>query len=297
VSETFPPFDRTAPIAVIGMGVMGAKVAWATARTGIPVGAFDVSDSVLSAAMTRVREWSSAAELAVVERNLGVTPRLEEALAGAQLAFENVPEDLDLKRRVLAEVEQKLDPEAYLGTNTSSLLCSEMAAALTRPERFFALNWSDPRFMRLTELMGNPATAPETIAFARAWARAIGMIPLLTRREQMGYSFNRLWRVIKKEVLRQIAEGYTTPHDIDRAWMLAFGTDFGPCGLMDQVGMHSIRKIELAYFHASGDPTDRPPEFLDRMITENELGESTGKGFYSYPDPEYRHADFLDSPS
>jgi 3-hydroxybutyryl-CoA dehydrogenase len=293
-ASEFRAFDPVLPVAVIGMGVMGAKVAWATARAGIPVHACDVDPAVLTRAMERAREWSSPAELPVVERNLRATPRLEDALAGVQLAFENVPEDLELKRRVLTDIERRLDAAAYLGTNTSSLLCSEIAAPLTRPERFFALNWSDPRFMRLTELMGGPATSPATIGFAQAWARHLGMIPLLVRKEQMGYSFNRLWRVIKKEVLRQIAEGYTTPHDIDRAWMLAFGTDFGPCGLMDQVGMNSIRKIELAYFKASGDPTDPPPAFLDDMIAKNQLGESTGAGFYTYPDPEYRRRGFLE---
>lgn len=148
------------------------------------------------------------------------------------------------------------------------------------------MNWSDPRTSRLVELMGSPKTDPGTIAFALAWARRIGMIPIRVRHEQMGYSFNRIWRVIKKEVLRQIAAGVATPEDIDRAWMLAFGMSYGPCGLMDSVSLRSIRNVELAYFADTGDPTDRPPAFLDRMIAE-------GRGFYRHPDPEYRDPDWL----
>jgi 3-hydroxybutyryl-CoA dehydrogenase len=239
-------------------------------------------------------DYCSPQERPIVERNLRAEGRLADALDGVQLAFENVPEDLELKRRVLAEVDAALAAGAYLGTNTSSLLCSDLAAATGRPDRFFALNFTDPRFMRLVELMGNPATAPETIRFATAWSRAIGMIPILVRKEQMGYSFNRLWRVIKKEVLRQIAEGYTTAHDIDRAWMLAFGTDFGPCGLMDEVSLDSIRKVEEAYYRASGDPSDQPPQFVSDMIAAGERGVATGRGFYRYPDPEYRRAGFLE---
>ena len=293
-SSTSPAFDPASPIAIIGMGVMGTKVAWATARAGIPVQAFDVDQDMLQRSIARTREWSTPAEWRVVERNLRPARELDQAVAGVQLAFENIPEDLPLKRRVLGDLERRLHPEAYLGTNTSSLRCSDLAVELTRPERFFALNFSDPRFMRLVELMGGPATSPGTIDFALAWARAIGMIPILVRKEQMGYSFNRLWRVIKKEVLRQVAEGYTTPHDIDRAWMLAFGTDFGPCGLMDEIGMGSIRKIEEAYYLDSGDPTDRPPQFLSDMIEANEMGASTGKGFYQHPNPEYRRPGFLE---
>ncbi len=287
-------FDPAAPIAIVGMGVMGTKVAWATARAGIPVRAYDVDAAMLAGSVARAREWGSPEDRARVERNLEPRSGLSDALAGVQLAFENVPEDLELKRRVLAQVESLLSPRAWLGTNTSSLLCSDLALALTRPERFFALNFSDPRFMRLAELMGGPDTAPATIEFAQDWARAIGMIPIVVRKEQMGYSFNRLWRVIKKEVLRQIAEGYTTPHDIDRAWMLAFGTPFGPCGLMDEIGMNTVRKIEAAYHQASGDPADQPPRFLSEMIARNQLGVASGQGFYRYPDPEYRQPGFVE---
>lgn len=292
--STVRRFDPAVPIAIVGMGVMGTKVAWAAARAGIPVQAYDVDAEMLADSVGRAREWGTPEERAMVERNLEPRSELSDAVAGVQLAFENVPEELELKRRVLAQVESRLAPGAYLGTNTSSLLCSDLALALTRPEQFFALNFSDPRFMRLTELMGGPDTAPATIEFAQAWARALGMIPIVVRKEQMGYSFNRLWRVIKQEVLRQIAEGYTTPHDIDRAWMLAFGTPFGPCGLMDEIGMNSVWKIEAAYHQASGDPTDQPPPFLSEMIARNELGVSTGQGFYRYPDPEYRQPGFVE---
>ena len=287
-------FDPARPIAIIGMGVMGTKVAWATARAGIPVHAFDVDRDGLERSVARTREWSTPAEWPVVERNLRPVSDLDQAVAGVQLAFENIPEDLPLKRGVLTDLERRLDPQAYLGTNTSSLRCSDLAVGLARPERFFALNFSDPRFMRLVELMGGPASSPATLDFALAWARAIGMIPILVRKEQMGYSFNRLWRVIKKEVLRQVSEGYTTPHDIDRAWMLAFGTDFGPCGLMDEIGMGSVRKIEQAYYQDSGDPTDQPPQFLNDMIAANQMGASTGQGFYRHPNPEYRRPGFLE---
>ena len=293
-SATSPAFDPAKPIAIVGMGVMGTKVAWATARAGIPVQAFDVDQDGLQRAIVRTREWSTPAEWPIVERNLRPASDLDQAVAGVQLAFENIPEDLPLKRRVLGDLESRLDPQAFLGTNTSSLRCSDLAVELERPDRFFALNFSDPRFMRLVELMGGPATNQSTLDFALAWARAIGMIPILVRKEQMGYSFNRLWRVIKKEVLRQVAEGYTTPHDIDRAWMLAFGTDFGPCGLMDEIGMGSIRKIEEAYYQDTGDPTDKPPQFLSDMIAANEMGAAAGKGFYHHPNPEYRRAGFLE---
>ncbi len=284
--RTFRPFDPTRPVAVIGAGVMGAKVAWASARAGVPTRLYDVSAPALQAAVERILGWSEGAERERLAANLAGTERLDDALAGAQLAFENVPEDLALKRSVLADLDARLGADAYLGSNASALPCSPLAVATQRPDRFFNMNWSDPRTSRLVELMGSPKTDPGTIAFALGWARRIGMIPILVRQEQMGYSFNRIWRVIKKEVLRQIEAGVATPEDIDRAWMLAFGMGYGPCGLMDRVSLPSIRKVELAYFADTGDPSDRPPAFLDRMIAE-------GRGFYHNPDPEYRDPDWL----
>ena len=156
------------------------------------------------------------------------------------------------------------------------------------------MNFTDPRTSRLCELMTNDATTAATVQFATDWARFIGMVPIRVRKEQLGYSFNRLWRVIKKEVLRQIDQGYTTPEDVDRAWMLTFDTAIGPCGIMDEVGLHTVLAIEEVYFGDTGDESDRPPDDLIARVQRRELGVEAGKGFYEYPHPRFRAPDFLD---
>lgn len=289
----FSKFDPTRPIAVIGCGVMGAKVAWACARIGIKTCAFDTSGPVLEAALGAIHGWSEGDERRLLTESLSFTTDLGRALDGAQLAFENVPEDLALKQKVHADIGRRLGIGAYMGSNTSSLLCTPLADASGRPESFFNMNFTDPRSQGLVEIMGGSKTAPETIAFALDWAKAIDMIPILTRTEQMGYSFNRLWRAIKKEVLQQWGRGAGTPEDIDRAWMLTFGMPYGPFGLMDQVGLATILKIEERYFEASGDEADRPPGALYDKVARGELGVATGKGFYSYPEPAYERPGWL----
>ena len=289
----FSKFDPTRPIAVIGCGVMGAKVAWACARIGIKTCAFDTSGPVLEAALGAIHGWSEGDERRLLTESLSFTTDLGRALDGAQLAFENVPEVLELKQKVHADIGRRLNADAYMGSNTSSLLCTPLADASGRPESFFNMNFTDPRSQGLVEIMGGSKTAPETIAFALDWAKAIDMIPILTRTEQMGYSFNRLWRAIKKEVLQQWGRGAGTPEDIDRAWMLTFGMSYGPFGLMDQVGLATILKIEERYFEASGDEADRPPGALYDKVARGELGVATGKGFYSYPEPAYKRPGWL----
>jgi 3-hydroxybutyryl-CoA dehydrogenase len=181
-----------------------------------------------------------------------------------------------------------------MGSNASSLTCTPLAAASGRPALFFNMNFSDPRTDRLVEIMLSSASDPRAAAFAAAWARTIRMVPLTCGKEQMGYSFNRLWRAIKKEVLRQIEEGYATPEQIDRAWMLIFGMPIGPCGIMDQISLSSVAKVEHQYALASGDPADEAPPFLHRMIAEGRNGERAGRGFYDYPDPAFRRRGWLE---
>ncbi|MEM8987194.1 MAG: 3-hydroxyacyl-CoA dehydrogenase NAD-binding domain-containing protein [Pseudomonadota bacterium] len=287
-------FDKSAPIANVGMGVMGAKVAWACARTGITTRVFDTDVAKAHAAKETALTWSTDKEKDFIAENLHICGTLESALEGVQLAFENVPERLELKTDVLAEIGRILAPGAYMGTNASALTCSPLAAASGRPDLFFNLNFADPRTSRLVELMTCEATLEETVIFAKNWARAIGMIPIWSRKEQLGYSFNRLWRVIKAEVLRQIDQGVTTPHDIDRAWMMAFGTTFGPCALMDKVGLHSVLAVEKIYIDASGDVEGQPPQTLLDYVERGDLGEVSGKGFYDYPSPAYERDNFME---
>lgn len=284
-------FDR--PLAIVGVGSIGSKVAWACARVGLRTRLYDIDPARAEMARREAVAIGSLAEQSVVAEHLSVAGTLEAAIEDAQLAFENIPERLDLKCRVHAQISALLDPEAYQGSNTSALLCSPLAVASGRPARFFNMNFSDPRESPLVELMGSDFTAPETIEFARAWAGAMGLVVLHVRREQMGYSFNRMWRVIKREVLRQIGAGVATAHDIDRGWMLSFGSDMGPCGMMDEVGLSTVLAIEEAYHAATAQSEDKPPAFLCKMVKEGALGVSSGCGFYNYPDPAFRHPDFL----
>src|SRR6185436_15761378 len=143
------------------------------------------------------------------------------------------------------------------------------------------------------ELMPHPGTAPATMDAAEQFIRALGLVPIRDRKEILGYGSNRIWRAVKKEVLRVIADGVLDAHDVDRAWMLDWHVPLGPCALMDRIGLDVVRDIELVYYEATGDPTDRPPRFLEAMVAAGKLGEKTGEGFYKYPDPAYARDGFL----
>jgi 3-hydroxybutyryl-CoA dehydrogenase len=293
IESQFDAFDKRKPIAIIGMGIMGTKVAWACAKSNLLTYVFDAEANKAESSRKLALSWSHGDEREQVAEKMVVKPSLISVLDGVQLAFENLPEKISLKQRVIAEINDSLASSAYIGSNTSSLLCTPLAESSGRPDRFFNLNFTDPRVSKLVELMTCKFTAPETITFANMWSRHIGMSPIWVRKEQMGYSFNRLWRVIKKEILRQIDQGYTTPEDIDRAWMLTYGTEKGPCGIMDDIGLHTVLSVEQSYFEKSKCESDRPPGVLFEMVRQGQYGVVSGQGFYSYPNPEYQCQGFL----
>ena len=286
-------FNPKKPIAVIGAGVMGTKVAWSCARVGIETRLYDIERGKAQLSADHACTWSVGKELKNIQNFLKTPESLQETLADVQLVHENVPEVLDTKQSVYKQLSTHLHFGAFISTNASAFTCSQLASATDRPDRFFNLNFSDPRFSKLVELMVSDLAAIETVKFAVEWAQAIKMVVVHTKKEQQGYIMNRIWRVIKKEVLRQIEDGYASAQDIDRAWMLAFGTRMGPCGLMDDVGLNSILSIEQVYYSQSGNDDDKPVNFLIKLVENGKLGSHSGSGFYTYPNPEYNDPDFI----
>lgn len=286
--------------AIIGLGTMGRQVAWAAAKGGIAVRLFDADKNTLIGADKQLRAWYAAdlsksdADAAIAR--LHVSSSLEDALTGVDLAFENVPESLDLKRKVHADIDNIAAPEVLQGTNASALKGSSIASATNRPDRFFNMNFTLPRGSneRLVEVMPNPKTSQQTLEAAKAWARRIGMIPIEVRKEILGYVQNRIWRAIKKECLFLVDQGYATPEDIDRGFVLAMGVEQGPFAIMDRVGLNTVKKVEEQYFEESADPSDQPPEYLLKLIAQGRDGVRTNGGFYDYPNPAFERGNWLE---
>lgn len=220
--------------------------------------------------------------------------RLEDALQDADLAIEAVPEDLNLKRSVFAAMDAAALPRAILATNSSSIPVSRLESATRRPEKclnlhFYALDAGK----NIVDVMEGSQISLDVLETGKRWIRSIGCIPLSVKKESLGFCFNRVWRAVKKETLHMWAEGFVDFQDIDRAWMVWTGMSQGPFGITDAIGLDVVYGIEMVYFNESQDPRDFPPQALREMVDRKELGVKTGKGFYSYPDPDYRNPGFL----
>ncbi len=288
-------------VGIVGAGTMGRRIAFGCVIKGVNVRLFDVMlEAAREAggairALIEEREVDGRLEKGTVDTAMplvSICPTLKDCVSGVDLVIENVPENVELKRSVFAQIDRMIDEDTLLGTNTSSIPGSLIAGVTSRPDKFFNFNWGKPEDIRV-EVMGHPGTAAETINAVIAFLRKLGLIPLQVKREIMGYCCNRVWREVKKEVLFLIEGGYMSPEDIDRGWMLEWGSSIGPCGAMDYIGLDVVRDIELNYFRASGDPSDRPPPFLEDMIARGKLGIKSGEGFYKYPHPAYKRPGWL----
>ena len=293
-------------VAVVGAGTMGWQIAALSAATGYAVALYDAAPGAADRALDRMRREIPALaadrdplplappdDVDLVARRIRLAPSLAAAVGDADLVIEAVREDLATKRAVFAELD-RMSPQAILATNSSSLPSSELVPAVTRPERLLNLHFFSPVWRRpMLEVMSCGHTAPETLAAGEGFGRSLGLATAVVRGQSKGFIINRVWRAVKREALRVVDEGHAAPEDVDRLWMLFFGTPVGPFGLMDMVGLDVVADIEASYAAVSADPTDRPSPTLRRLVESGKLGEKTGEGFYQHPNPAYRRPDFL----
>lgn len=292
-------------VTIIGAGTMGRQISLQIARHGFSVVLFDVDKTALSAARTTqaayVADWIAAGEISVSDtdaifENITYEANLATATVDADLAIEAAPEQLELKREVFAQLDRSLPAHAIIASNSSSIRVSMLEDATERPElvanfHFYLPVWDSP----MVEVGGGSCTRVDVLVALTEFARRIGILPLRVRRESTGFVFNRVWRAVKKEVMKVADSGVATVEDIDRAWMIKFGREKAPpFAQMDRIGLDVIRDIELHYAAESGDPADLPLPILTEKVKQGELGVKSGRGFYSYPDPAFARADFLD---
>lgn len=290
-------------VAVVGTGLLGTQIAILAAGFGYEVSVFDTDSGSLGRSVENIRQSLNATgkkPIFAAEEWEGEVEKirscaaLEDAVQHADLVIEAVPEILALKREVFSRIDSAAPQHAILATNSSSMPISRIADGISSAQRCVNMHFYQPALgINMVDIMGGGSTANDVIERAARFVRSLGCVPLMVRKEILGFCFNRVWRSVKREILYMWSEGFVDYRDIDRAWMIAYGTPQGPFGMMDGIGLEVVYDIEMSYYNESGDAKDHPPDALKAMIERNELGVKTGKGFYTYPGPEFRNPDFL----
>jgi 3-hydroxybutyryl-CoA dehydrogenase len=292
-------------ISVVGTGTLGFQIALLASNSGYDVTIFDQKPGAFDEMMAKQQADIKAKQIEpfipldrwqACSQRIKQVSELDQAVKDADLVIEAVPENLELKCEVFRQLGELTSPDTVLATNSSSIPVSHLEKSSGRPERCLNLHfYMALHGMNMTDIMGGTRTLPEVIEQGVRWVRSLGCIPLRVKKELLGFCFNRVWRAVKREVLYMWANDYVDFRDVDRAWMKFTGNEdrYGPFGLMDSVGLDVIYDIEMVYYRNSKDPKDHPPEALKQKVDRGELGVKTGRGFYTYPNPEYLQDDFL----
>lgn len=301
-----------ARFAAAGAGRMGRSIALAFSWAGHRVALVDIKHRTDEE--KRSLEASALAELRATLRalvGLGALPEdLTEAilrriafvhadsapaaLAAAELVFEGVPETLPAKREAFALLSRHCAPEAILTSTTSSILVTELAPLVVRPERFLNIHWLNPAYLiPVVELSVHPGTAAAVLERARVLMESIGKIPVVCGATP-GYIVPRLQALMMNEAARMIEEGAATAEDIDRATRYGLGLRFAAIGVVEFIDFGGADIL----YHASREMSAsidadryRAPAVLNQMMAAGELGLKSGRGFYDYSDrdpAEYR---------
>lgn len=294
------PIDsaRSIPIttvAVIGAGFLGRQIAAMCAASGREVRVMDQDPTAANKTMAFLRDYLATPiaagkltwDLAALSERITAVHTIEDAISGADLMIEAIPERLDIKREIFSAVSEA-NPHAYLATNSSSISSSELRDVVSQTDKLVNLHFFSEFWNRsMVELMGCGETSPDTILTLRKFGTSLGLFCTVVEGQSKGFIINRVWRAVKQEALKVVDEGHASPEDVDRLWALFWGIHYGPFAMMDQVGLDVVANIEDTYLSVSTDPEDRQSHTLHELVARHELGVKSGRGFYTYPDPVF----------
>jgi len=280
-------------IGVVGAGTMGSGIAQLACLGGYRTVIQDPVPEALEAGAARVvdslgkgvrREMWSAEEAEAAGGRLEAVEDVGE-LEGCDWVIEAAPEDVELKRRLFAELAAACGPEAILATNTSSLPVTAVGAETPNPERVVGMHFfNPPALMKLVEVVATADSSAEALDATTEVGRRMGRTPIRAK-DSPGFIANRLARPYMLESLRMLAEGVADAPTIDRACRLGGGFRMGPFELIDLIGLDVNLSVARSFYAQGGEPERwRPSEIQARMVDEGRLGRKSGTGFYAYDD-------------
>jgi 3-hydroxybutyryl-CoA dehydrogenase len=276
---------RHRPVAVIGAGTLGRRIALMFASRGGTVRIYarraeqrDEARQFVAEALPRVVADRSMGDVGVVT----ATGSLDDALDGAWLAVESVPEKLDIKIPLWGEIDKAAPPDTIFGTNSSSLPSRLMSENIRDKTRLCNTHFYMPPDINAVELMSNGHTDRGLLDALLAVLPEFGLHPFEVRKESTGFIFNRVWAAIKRESLAVVAEGVARPEDVDGLFKLALGVSVGPFQMMDLVGLDVVLDIENHYAAENPHLPQQVRDLLRSYIDDGKLGIKAGEGFYRY---------------
>ena len=278
-------------VAVIGAGTMGAGIAQVCAQTGWETRLYDAFSEGLEKGMDTIdsfwekgiaRGKTTQQEKVKWLANISQYTDLREAVKGVDLVIEAVPEKMELKQQIFAQLEQMAPSHSLLATNTSGLPISAIAETTNCPERVIGMHFFNPvPIMKLLEIVRHKSCSTDSILAAQSIGSAMGKETILVN-DVPGFATSRLGVVLGNEAVKMLAEGVASASDIDTAMRLGYRHPMGPLELSYLVGLDVRRDILNSLAEAFDDDSYRPHGLLDSLVEEGSLGKKSGKGIYDW---------------
>lgn len=296
--------DDVHRILVVGAGMMGRQIALQCAMHDYEVTLYDSRPDALvqareqleafAAELTSQGRLTDEARAAVLSRIVTESDK-ERAASDADLLSESVPENPAVKWQVFMELGRLCPPRTVFTTNTSTLLPSMFAGATGRPERFAALHFHPVVWdANVVDVMPHPGTDPRIVGLLKSFARRIGQVPIVLKKESHNYVYNAMLAAVFDVAMSLVMDDVVSPDDVDRAWMGITKMRAGPFGQMDYVGLDVVWGALDFWAKTVGSPQIKArADFLKQHIDKGGLGVKSGTGFYTYPDAAFLNPEFL----
>jgi 3-hydroxybutyryl-CoA dehydrogenase len=282
--------DSIRIVAVLGAGTMGNGIAHVFARCGFQVILRDVEQRFLDRGLETISKnldreirkgkFTEAEKPSILARIQPVAKL--EAISRADFVVEAIPEQIELKRKVLAEADRALRPEVILATNTSSISVTVLAAATQRPDRCIGMHFMNPvPMMPLVEVIRALQTSQETFETTLKVCEKLEKKPVAVN-DSPGFVSNRVLIPLINEAAFCVMEGVATPEAVDSVMKLGMNHPMGPLELADFIGLDVCLDVMEVLFEGFGDSKFRPCPLLKKMVAAGWLGKKSGRGFHNY---------------
>lgn len=279
-------------VVVLGSGTMGSQIAAVCAASGYTTALVDIAEAPLEKAREALtarldrdvgKGRRTAEDVAALWGRLTLTTDRDRVAADADIVIEAAVEDLGVKRRIFAELDEVCPPRALLVTNSSNIVSSRVADATGRPEKVCNMHFFNPALvMKCVEVVPHPGTSPETVDAVVGMAEKLGKTPVRLKKEIPGFVANRLLGALRREAIDLYEGGVADFRDIDSAARTALGHPMGPFELMDLVGLDVTYLIRMAEYEQTGDPASLPSRSVTEKYEAGDYGRKTGRGWYDY---------------
>jgi len=278
-------------VAIIGAGTMGVGISQVVISAGYEAMLIGESEASVSAGLevlkVNIGKAIARGKMTEEQKNaclgrLHISHKISD-VAGARVVIEAVTEDVKIKLAVLSQIEQHLDKNAIIATNTSSIAIATLAEKLLEPTRFLGLHFFNPApVMKVIEVVRGEKTSDATLKEAMAFAESLGKTPVEVR-DSPGFISNRILMVYINEAVSAFEQGIASREAIDTIAKLGFSHPMGPLELADFIGLDVCKDIMDSIYLQNNESKFKPSPLLVKMVQEGRLGRKNKKGFYDYP--------------